>query len=96
MDAPATVTSKGQVTIPASVRRALQIQPGTRVVFRVEPGGVSVENPATGRRAVVQTYPDLLQLGGSVPVPPELSGADWEAIRARARATRGTRRPPRR
>ncbi|MEK6851478.1 MAG: AbrB/MazE/SpoVT family DNA-binding domain-containing protein [Candidatus Thermoplasmatota archaeon] len=29
----ATVTSKGQVTIPASVRRRLGIREGTRIVF---------------------------------------------------------------
>jgi AbrB family looped-hinge helix DNA binding protein len=96
MDEPATVTSKGQVTIPAAVRRALQIQPGTRVVFRVEPGGVSLENPAAGKRAVVQTYPDLLELAGTVPVPPDLKAADWGEIRARTRASRGARRQARR
>jgi antitoxin PrlF len=35
----ATVTSKGQITIPAAVRLALQIEPGDRVEFvEVEPG----------------------------------------------------------
>ena len=29
----ATVTSKGQITLPAGVRRALQVQPGDRVEF---------------------------------------------------------------
>lgn len=32
----ATITSKGQVTIPADVRRALRIESGDRVVFMVE------------------------------------------------------------
>ena len=39
----ATVTSKGQITIPANVRRALQVGPGDRVEFvEVEPGRFEV------------------------------------------------------
>ncbi len=35
----ATVTSKGQVTIPANVRRALKVETGDRVEFvEVDPG----------------------------------------------------------
>lgn len=35
----ATLTSKGQITIPADVRRALNVQSGDRVEFvQVEPG----------------------------------------------------------
>ena len=35
----ATVTSKGQITIPANVRRALKVAAGDRVEFvEVEPG----------------------------------------------------------
>ena len=39
----ATVTSKGQITIPAEVRQALQVEPGDRVEFvEVEPGRFEV------------------------------------------------------
>ena len=35
----ATVTSKGQVTIPAEVRKALNLQPGDKIdIFEVEKG----------------------------------------------------------
>ncbi|MBL8363635.1 MAG: AbrB/MazE/SpoVT family DNA-binding domain-containing protein [Rubrivivax sp.] len=35
----ATITSKGQITIPADVRRALNVQTGDRVEFvQVQPG----------------------------------------------------------
>ena len=36
---PATLTSKGQITIPADVRRVLNVQTGDRVEFvQIEPG----------------------------------------------------------
>jgi antitoxin PrlF len=39
----ATVTSKGQITIPADVRQALQVEAGDRVEFlEVEPGRFEV------------------------------------------------------
>jgi antitoxin PrlF len=36
--AKSTVTSKGQVTIPKSIRDTLGIGPGARLIFRLEPG----------------------------------------------------------
>ena len=36
--AAATLTSKGQITVPAEVRRSLGLEPGDRVLF-VEDGG---------------------------------------------------------
>ena len=39
----ATLTSKGQITIPADVRQALQVGPGDRVEFvEVDPGRFEV------------------------------------------------------
>jgi len=39
----ATVTSKGQITIPANVRQALQVESGDRVEFvEVQPGRFEV------------------------------------------------------
>lgn len=38
-----TVTTKGQVTIPAEVRRLLEVKPGDQVVFRVNEGAVELE-----------------------------------------------------
>jgi AbrB family looped-hinge helix DNA binding protein len=39
----ATVTSKGQITIPADVRQALQVEAGDRVEFlEVQPGRFEV------------------------------------------------------
>jgi AbrB family looped-hinge helix DNA binding protein len=40
--AAGTVTSKGQITIPAEVRAAMRIEPGDRVVFTVLADGTAV------------------------------------------------------
>lgn len=71
MDVPATVTSKGQVTLPKSVREMLGIKRGDRVLFRVLKG-----------RAVLAKVPDFLGLAGAVPVPPGKRGASRAEIKA--------------
>ncbi len=77
MDVAAKVTSKGQVTVPKAVRDALGIQEGDQLIFRVE-----------GNTAVVTRTPSLMELAGSVPVPPGLEGASWEEIRRTMREKR--------
>ena len=37
--AEATITSKGQVTIPSSVRKRLGVKPGDKLTFSIEPDG---------------------------------------------------------
>ena len=80
MDVPATVTSKGQVTLPKSVRESLGLKAGDRVLFRVHDG-----------RAVLAKVPDFLELAGSVSVPPGKRGASWSRIRAETWRNRATR-----
>ncbi len=82
MEISARLTSKGQITIPSAVRKALRLEEGDRVVFRVE-----------GDRAVLARTPDLLSLAGSIPVPAEKRGAPWSKILEEAHAARGRRRP---
>lgn len=74
MEIAATVTSKGQITLPKPVRDALGVHEGDRVVFRV-----------LADRAVVARSPSLLDLASSVSVPAEARGASWPEIRRRAR-----------
>jgi AbrB family looped-hinge helix DNA binding protein len=74
MEIAATVTSKGQITLPKTVRDALGVREGDRVVFRV------MED-----RAVVARSPSLLDLAGSVSVPAAVRGAPWSEVRRRAR-----------
>lgn len=52
----ATLTSKGQVTIPAEVRRHLGLKKGERVLFVIEPEG--------GVRLAVPEYPTIDSLRG--------------------------------
>ncbi len=74
----ATVTSKGQLTIPKSVRTALGIGRGDRVVFRVEDGCV-----------LIAKTPELLDLAGTVAVPAGKRGASWSEIVRATREARG-------
>ena len=43
----AKVTSKGQITIPISIRRKLEINEGDKVLFVYKPEGVLMVNPMT-------------------------------------------------
>lgn len=80
MDVRAKVTSKGQVTIPASVREALDLRAGDEVLFRVERS-----------RALLAKTPDFLSLAGSVPVPVSKRGTPWDEVLRRTRRERAER-----
>jgi antitoxin PrlF len=80
MDARAKMTSKGQVTIPRSVREALALQEGDEVLFRVERS-----------RAVIAKTPDFLELAGTVAVPAGKHGTPWDEVLSRTRAARAKR-----
>ena len=77
MDSTAKMTSKGQVTIPKSVRDTLGLREGDRLLFRVDSG-----------RAVIAKTPDLLELAGSVSVPADRRGTPWDEVLRRTRAAR--------
>lgn len=53
----ATVTSKGQVTIPAAVRRHLKLREKDKVIFLFDESGAV--------RLVASRYPDLASLRGA-------------------------------
>lgn len=71
MDMPATVTSKGQVTLPKDLRDALGLRAGDKVLFRVHKD-----------RAVLAKVPSFLDLAATVPIPPKKKGAAWSRVRA--------------
>jgi antitoxin PrlF len=78
MDVAARLTSKGQITIPKTVRDTLELEPGDQVVFRLE-----------GGRAILARTKDFLDLAGTVTVPAKKRGAAWDDIRREAWRKRG-------
>ena len=82
MDVSARLSSKGQLTVPRAVRKALSLEEGDEVVFRVE-----------GDRAVIARSPDLLTLAGSASVPVAKRCTAWsEVLRQTRRAREVARR----
>lgn len=77
MDERARLTSKGQITIPKTVRDALDLSEGDEVLFRVR-----------RQSAVVAKTPDFLELAGSVSVPPAKRGTPWDQVLASTRRAR--------
>ncbi len=78
MEQKAKITSKGQVTIPKSVRRALGVREGDSLVFKVEDGEARVR-PA--RKFVsFADYEGAWREG---------EGMSWEEINAYVRDLRG-------
>lgn len=81
MDSTARLTSKGQVTIPKSVRDALDLNEGDEIVFRVE-----------RKRAVVAKTPDFIGMAGSVVVPASKRGTPWDEVLRQTRRARAEKR----
>ena len=50
-----TVTSKGQITIPKKIRKALRIKPGDKLEYTVE-----------GDRATIRVHPGVRSLKGAL------------------------------
>jgi antitoxin PrlF len=81
VDVRARLTSKGQVTIPKSVRDALELREGDELLFRVERS-----------RALVAKTEDFLEQADSVPVPSGKRGTPWDEVLLRTRRERSRRR----
>ncbi|MBO0683302.1 MAG: AbrB/MazE/SpoVT family DNA-binding domain-containing protein [Candidatus Dormibacteraeota bacterium] len=79
----AKLTSKGQITIPAPVRRVLGLRDGDQVVFEWQETDDGV--------AVVRRAPDILSMAGSVPPRGPVPGS-WEEERHLAREEASRRR----
>jgi len=81
----AKVTSKGQITVPVSIRRRLKISEGDKLLFIDSPDGVLMVNPdlLRGGRGAVDSEPEMqepeLQAGGSPVAPLAVSDAEAPA-----------------
>jgi antitoxin PrlF len=81
MNATATLTSKGQVTIPQAIREALGLDAGARLHFVLENGELRVVPLGS------KTWGDLWSTAHGVPRQPgpvDVDAAIQEAIRARS------------
>jgi AbrB family looped-hinge helix DNA binding protein len=76
----ATLSSKGQITLPKKIREQLKLQPGERMEFLVEPDGRVTVWPVTS---------DVTILKGLIPIPKQ--PVTLEAMRT-AIKQRGSRR----
>jgi len=65
------LTSKGQMTIPKEVRKALNLHPSEKVIIVVE-----------GNRAIIQPLKgNLLDIGGSVKITDREKPIDFKKVR---------------
>ena len=67
----ATMTSKGQITVPIEVRRRLGLRQGDRVAFDVE-DGVATLRPIPAERDAFDVYAGALAV-----LPDEAAVRDW-------------------
>lgn len=70
----ATVTSKGQITVPKVIRETLAVYPGDKVAFTIDEGTVAVEGIST----------DIEDLIGSIKQVPGAGTSDLNRIREEA------------
>ena len=75
----ATLTSKGQLTVPKEIRERLGLRSGDRVVFEFE---------GDSARMKVEKRKSLEELRGSLPATREYSGKEAERAAAREHATK--------
>ena len=78
----ATITSKGQITLPKAVRDQLDLGPGDRVDFVLAPDG---------RFDLIPVKSSIQSLKGCVPAPKKPVSIDAMAKAVRARAMRSVR-----
>ena len=67
----AVLTSKGQMTIPKEVRKALKLRPSEKVIITVE-GNQAVIKPLRG---------NILDIGGSIKISEKEKPADFHRVR---------------
>jgi AbrB family looped-hinge helix DNA binding protein len=69
-----TITSKGQTTLPAPIRRALRLKAGDRIVYEIQ-----------GDSVVIRPQPGVMAVFGALKPPAGKSGVPFEEARAKSR-----------
>jgi AbrB family looped-hinge helix DNA binding protein len=77
--AVATLTSKGQITIPKEIRNQLKLHSGDQVDFRLTAQGEVMLKPLT--RRVDEVFGRLSKLGQKVIAPEEMDAAIAKRIK---------------
>ncbi|MDR0483542.1 MAG: AbrB/MazE/SpoVT family DNA-binding domain-containing protein [Cellulomonadaceae bacterium] len=75
----ATVTTKGQITLPVGIRKALGIVQGDRLSFT-----------RTGDRVELAKTPSFLDLAASIVPADDIAGEPWHEVRRKVRDTHAT------
>ena len=83
-----TISSKGQITVPAAVREKLGLAPGTAVLFELTEGGVLMRKGSGGTHPVDQVF-------GRLKLPKPVDALVDEMRGPRPAARRTVRRSPR-
>ncbi|MDE2661870.1 MAG: AbrB/MazE/SpoVT family DNA-binding domain-containing protein [Gemmatimonadota bacterium] len=79
----ATITSKGQVTLPKPIRDRLDLKAGDRIAFSMEDDGRLLVTPVTG---------SVMDLAGMLPRPPvPLSQEEMDEVVAQEAVRRALR-----
>jgi AbrB family looped-hinge helix DNA binding protein len=69
-----TITSKGQTTLPASIRRALRLKTGDRILYEIHDDSV-----------VIRPQPGAMEVFGALKPPAGKAEASFEEARAKSR-----------
>lgn len=69
-----TITSKGQTTLPAPIRRALHLKAGDRILYEIQ-----------GDSVVIRPQPGVMAVFGSLKSPAEKAGVPFEEARQKSR-----------
>ncbi|HEY4645738.1 MAG TPA: AbrB/MazE/SpoVT family DNA-binding domain-containing protein [Steroidobacteraceae bacterium] len=84
--ATVSVTSKGQVTIPKRVRRALGITPGSKVEFDIDRGGARLRLVKRQAPSRIEDGPPILNYSGPrIPIDRMHGGVAMRKAARRAR-----------
>lgn len=71
-----TITSKGQTTLPAPIRRALHLKAGDRIMYEIQ-----------GDSVVIRPQPGAMAVFGALKPPAGKDGVPFEEARAKSRET---------
>jgi antitoxin PrlF len=69
-----TITSKGQTTLPAPVRRALHLKAGDRILYEIQ-----------GDSVVIRPQPGAMVVFGALKPPAGKAGVPFEEARGKSR-----------